>query len=299
MFIGNFCGDNTSLMLTCANTGDITTIKATNGVYDELYGSTNTDLYQAENLDWDFNTQFYAKFQNNLMAGNVDYTSEIVSLMRIKRRKSGEYNWFVLQDIEINTDEDFNFEYIDRYTQGGTEYDYSIVPVMSGIEGNINKNTVKSEFKNYFILEKDISYPIIANTNLSIQMNKDIGVITTLGKKYPFIISNGKSQYITGSLKFTLFPIDCNMTDITLEENYKYTKQFNDWIINGKPKILKDWTGQIYMINVTNSIPIDYSIYQLPSYELQFSEIGDVFSQDDMYNNCFLDKNYSLSIAYE
>ena len=300
MFLGSFCGDNTSLMATCTNIQSITTIEITNGIYDELYGSINPDLDTTKPLEWDFDTQFYAKFQNNLMAGNVDFTSKLVSIMRIKRRKQGEHIWFTLKDIQINTNDDFNFEYIDRYAQGNTKYDYAIVPVMSGIEGNINKNTITSEFKNYFILDRDITYPIIVNTNLSLQLNKSVGVVETLGKKYPYVISNGASQYVTGSLQFALIPVDCDAASYnSYEVDYLYRQQFNNWIMNGEPKILKDWTGQIYMINVTNSIPIDYSVYILPSYEIQFVEIGSMFNQDDLYNNNFTDVNFSLSSTYE
>ena len=44
------------------------------------------------------------------MAGNVDYTSKLVSIMRIKRRKQGEHTWMTLKDIQINTNDDFNFD---------------------------------------------------------------------------------------------------------------------------------------------------------------------------------------------
>lgn len=298
MFLGSFCGDDTSLTPTCINIREVTSIKLTNGIYDDLFGSTNINLKQDKPLEWDFSTQFYAKFQDNLYAGNVDYASDVVSTMRIKRRKQGEHKWLVLHDVDIHVDEDFAFEYIDRYAQGDTEYDYSIVPVMGGIEGNINKNTILSDFNNYFILDKDITYPIIANASLAIQLNKESGVITTLGKKYPFVISNGMSQYVTGSFTFSLLQMDCNRLD-NVSSDYYYAKQFDDWITNGKPKILKDWTGQIYMINVTSSVPIDYSTRQLPSYEVQFTEIGSVFDQDDLYDNNFTDTNFSLSSAYE
>lgn len=293
MFLGSFCADNTSLMPTCTNINSITTIEITNGIYDELFGSTNTNLYETDNLVWDFDTQFYAKFQNNLFAGNVDYTSDIVSTMRIKRRKDGEHTWLVLKDIEINDDDDFAFEHIDRYAQGDTIYDYAIIPVMSGIEGNINKNSIRSEFSNYFILDKDVTYPIIANTSLALQLNKSIGVVTTLGKKYPFIISNGLSQYVTGSFTFSLLKYDCTYNPY-FEYDHNYVHQFNEWIMNGKSKILKDWTGKIYMINVTNSVPIDCSYYRMPTYEVQFTEIGDALNQDYLYYNGFVDYNYSL-----
>lgn len=296
MFLGSFCGDETSLTPTCTNIQSVTKLTLTNGIYDELYGSINTDLYITRSLGWDFDTQFYAKFQNNLYAGNVEYASDIVSSMRIKRRKNGDYKWLVLKDIPIYTNDDFAFEYIDRYAQGDTKYEYALVPVMSGIEGNINKNSIVSEFRDYFILDKDIIYPIIANTKLSIQLNKSASIVETLGRKYPFVISNGNAQYTTGSLQFALLSIDCNTSSSTSLNNYLI--QFNEWIMNGKPKILKDWTGQIYMINITNSVPIDCSVYQLPSYEIQFTEIGSVFDQDSMYDNNFTDINFSLASVY-
>ena len=300
MFLGSFCADDTSLIPTCTSVETITTIEITNGVYDELYGSTNVNLNREKELEWDFDTQFYAKFQNNLAAGNVDYTSANVSSIRIKRRMFGEHKWLVLKDIPINTNEDFSFEYIDRYAKGNTQYDYSLVPVMGGIDGNINKNTILSDFDGYFIMENDISYPIVFNTNLSTQLNKNVGVITTLGRKYPFAISNGLSQYVTGSLKFALLPPNCDtLMNISNKGYYSYTKQFDDWILNGKPKIIKDWTGQIYMVNITNSIPIDYSIHQLPSYDVQFVEIGNAEDQNDLYYNGFTDVNFSLSSAYQ
>ena len=161
---------------------------------------------------------------------------------------------------------------------------------------NINKNSITSNFKDYFILDRNISYHIIFNTSLNIDLNKSIGVVNTLGRKYPFVISNGMSQYKTGSLNFALAPmIGCN---IDTENGYDYRTQFEEWITNGKPKILKDWTGQIYMMNITSNIPIDYSFYQLPSYQIQFSEIGNALDENDMYNNGFIDIITTLSSTY-
>jgi hypothetical protein len=225
-------------------------------------------------------------FQNNLMAGNVDYAASIVSSVRIKRRKNDEHKWITMFEIPITTNEDFQFELVDRYAQGNQDYYYSLVPTIENVEGNINKNSIHSEFNNYFILDKDISYPIIFNTNLSLELNKSISVVNTLGRKYPFVISNGMSQYKTGSLDFALIPvINC---EIDSSNEYNYMTQFEKWIMNGHPKILKDWTGQIYMIDITNSIPVDMSYYQMPSYKIQFTEIGDPLDENDLYYNNFI-----------
>ena len=289
MFVGmGCCGSGDYISSTPTFINDVTYISISNGVYDELFGTDNSDIDMNDvSKAWDYDTRFYAKFQGNLMAGNVDYTANTVSSVRIKRRKSDEHTWLTLFEIPIEKNEDFDFEITDKYAQGAHEYFYSLVPVIENVEGNINKNSVISDFRDYFILDRNVSYHIIFNTSLSIDINKNISIINTLGKRYPFVISNGLSQYITGALTFSLAPmIDC---EIDVENGYSYRKQFEEWIMNGSPKILKDWTGKIYMINITNSIPIDYESYQLPSYQIQFTEIGDALNANDLYYNNFID----------
>ena len=298
MFMGRYyCGSSKAISATPTNIKDIIYISISNGIYDELFGSDNADVEMTDSSKvWDYDTRFYAKFQGNLMAGNVDYAASIVSAIRIKRRKNDEHKWITMYDIPIKTNDDFIFELSDRYAQGSQDYYYAMVPVIEHVEGNINKNSITSKFNNYFILDRNISYPIIFNTSLNIDINKNIGVVNTIGRKYPFVISNGLSQYKTGTLKFSLAPmIGCQ---INIDNGYNYRTQFEDWILNGKPKILKDWTGQIYMMEITHSIPIDYSYYNLPSYQIQFAEIGNPLDEVDLYNNNFIDVVSTLSSSY-
>lgn len=209
MFMGCFtCGSGEAVSSTPTLIKDITYVSISNGIYDELFGTDNSNINMNDSSKvWDFDTRFYAKFQNNLMAGNVDYAASIVSSVRIKRRKNDEHQWFTMFSIPIETNEDFQFELEDRYAQGNQDYFYAMVPVIEHVEGNINKNSIRSEFNNYFILDKDISYPIIFNTSLNLELNKNIGVINTLGRKYPFVISNGMSQYKTGTLNLYIMQI--------------------------------------------------------------------------------------------
>ena len=289
MFVGlGCCGSGDYISATPTFMNNITYVSISDGIYDELFGTDNSDIDMNDtSKEWNYDTRFFAKFQGDLIAGNVDYTADTVSSVRIKRRKNDEYEWLALFEIPIEKNEDFDFEIIDKYAQGAHEYSYALIPVIEGVEGNINKNSVISDFRDYFILDRNISYHIIFNTNLSIDINKNISVINTLGKKYPYVISNGLSQYRTGSLTFSLSPIvDC---EIDVENGYSYRDQFEEWIMNGSPKILKDWTGKIYMINIINGIPINYDFHQLPSYQIQFTEIGDALSSNDLYYNNFID----------
>ena len=154
MFMGRYyCGSKEAMSSTPTNIKDITYVTISNGVYDELFGTDNSNIKMNDlSKTWDFDTRFYAKFQNNLMAGNVDYAASTVSSVRIKRRKNDEHQWFTMFDIPIETNEDFEFELEDRYAQGNQDYYYAMIPVIEQVEGNINKNSIRSEFNNYFIL---------------------------------------------------------------------------------------------------------------------------------------------------
>ena len=298
MFVGRYyCGSAEALSSTPTNANIVTYIEISNGIYDELFGTDNSNIEMSDSSKtWDFDTRFYSKFQGNLMSGNVDYAASVVSSIRIKRRKNDEHKWTTMFEIPISTNEDFEFELEDRYAQGSQDYYYAMIPVIEHVEGNVNKNSIRSEFSSYFILDKDISYPIIFNTSLNIELNRNVGIINTLGRKYPFIISNGLSQYKTGTLSFALAQmINC---DIDTTNGYNYRTQFEEWITNGKPKILKDWTGQIFMMDITNSISIDYSHYDLPSYQIQFTEIGNPLDENDLYFNNFIDVISTLSSSY-
>ena len=66
------------------------------------------------------------------------------------------------------------------------------------------------------------------------------------------------------------------------------------WISNGEPKILKDWTGQIFMIQVIDAIPIDCSFVHMPTYNMNFVEVGNALDENDLYFNNFIDVNYNL-----
>lgn len=298
MFLGmQFCGDDKSISTTPLDIENITMLKLTNGIYDDLFGTTNMSIpYVNSSKLWDFYTRFYAKFQNNLMAGNVNYSANTVSKIRIKRRKVNKHNWFTLFELPITNNNDFDFELIDRYAQGKQEYVYALIPMIDNVEGNINSNQMYSEFDSFYLLDKDISYRIFLNTELNININKEAKAISTLGRKYPFYISNGASDYKSGTLKFGLAPI--NNCELDVDAGYEYRKQFEEWINNGKPKVFKDWTGQIYMINITDVIPVTYENYDIPEYSINFVEIGNTFDETDMFSNNFIDIDWTLSSSY-
>ena len=285
-----FCGDNHSFDYTPTSVPNINNICIGNAIYDELYTARDAEKeYTEENKVWDFDTVFYAHFRNNLLAGNVDFSAKNVNAMRIKRRKKNGYQWITLFEIPIQTDDDFNFERFDRYARGNTEYEYSLVPMTNNIEGNLNTNSIKSQFSGYYITEKELIYHAFLNTALSLERNHNSVAINTLGRKFPFHISNGNSAYVNGELEATF--IDKKLGyDYDIDNGWSYREKVDEFLTNGKPKILKNDVGQMWMIAVVENISHDYSKHvDMPIHSISWVEIGDPEETSDLYDNNFID----------
>lgn len=263
------------------------------GIFDAVYVSRNVSKeYDAEFPEgWDYDTIMKALFHNNLLAGNIDYIVSNVDKIIVKRRRAGTYNWIDMFEIPIRTSEDFKFERYDRYAANGVEYQYALVPIMGGIEGNIEPNSIKSEFDGMFIMEKEQGY----NTQLEIKQgeiarNRESEVITTLSGKYCYVVRNGDANYASGQLTAMFLPMDARR-DYTTKGAVEYRKKFMDFLTDDQPKILKFTNGQIWMISVVGSPVDEYEEYieDAVSTTFEWVEIGDPESQQDLYYNNFID----------
>ncbi|SHO53701.1 hypothetical protein [Anaerocolumna xylanovorans] len=289
VLLSGFCGDNHSFDYTPTNIENLNYLKVRNGAYDEVFMSKTADIeYKEESKNWDYDTLFYALFQNNLFAGNVSFTADIVSAMRIKRRKSSEYNWDTLFEIPIRTNKDFAFERFDKYVRGNTDYEYSLVPIINSIEGNLSTSSITANFEGFFFIEKDTIICAMLNTELSHQRNNNGTTITTLGRQYPFNIKNGNANYTSGSLKATF--IDMIGCDFDIKNGWNFREKVDNFLTNGKPKIFKNAEGKMWMVSIIDSIPQDFSHHwQMPIHTINWAEIGNAENVDDMYDNGFID----------
>ena len=169
IFLGRtFCGARNSIDCTSTNVAKVNLFTIKSGIYDALYISKNTSRsYEATMpIVWDFNSLLHASFQNNLNGGNVDFTLDQVSSVRVKRRKKNTFDWITLFEIPIASEADFHFEKFDKYVRSNIEYEYLATPVLNGIEGTSYTNSVLSEFEGIFIIEKERAFKTILETEI-------------------------------------------------------------------------------------------------------------------------------------
>ena len=291
MFLGAFLALDTSMTATIVDAGMTTSITLENGVYDDLFVDMNTDLeYSTEIPEWDYTTVMYARFRNNILAGNVDFTLSTISELILKKREYGSYNWVTIFTKKIKSEEDLDFFYNDIVVASNTKYQYAAVPVLGGAEGTYQLTEVDVSFDGCFIIDPVKGYKLVANlTRNTLSRNNPATVIEPINSKYPYVNYYSQSQYDSFTVSGLFAPINKDCTFDT-KNGWKYRKEIRDFLTNRRSKIVKFYDGQMYMAAVVDAI--QESIDGHPenvNMTINFVEVGDVYDGKDLYYHGFTD----------
>lgn len=305
MFVGfAIAGSHHTTKSVTPDKSTYNTLTVKNAVYDNIYSTADV----IENFDgsipenWNYDTYLYAKFENDLYGGNVSFTESIVDSVRIKRRTEKDSVFKTIYEKEINANEDFQIEFIDYLEPVGT-IEYAYVPVISGGESNYISNSVVSDFDNFFICEKDRSYPMIINAEYNQTINYESSNVKPLGRKYPITVVNGNTGYKTGEMSATF--VDYTNCILDVANAFEYRNIVYDMLINKQPKILKDHEGNLLIINIIENITEDGRQYLYQGQEgfyylttkFNWVECGNAYSIGDLYDNNLIDTERDRSLG--
>lgn len=298
IFLGENCfRDKTSGESTPIDTDDITFVKLQKAIFDDMYITQNPDYPTTGIFDWDFDTIMHADFDGDLVAGNVDFLLQHVSSMRVKRKRPEDTQWITIFEVETKELDDFQFERFDRYVANRQVYEYALVPVISGMEGNFNVNKITAEFYGVFIVGPEKIFSSALQFESSIQQNSMNSTINTLGSKYPYGIRHSLNNYTSGSLTSFYMQVDndedCNMD---VPASFQYRKDLLKFLADGFPKMLKmPDEGRMWIVFVTGS-PTETQEVSTYKFNTSFDwvEVGDPHNVDDLYHNGFLSEELWL-----
>lgn len=278
--------------------GNINYIKIENGIYDDFYVThvseqhvTNKHLNEFYIPDsWEKETYLHAKFNGDLYAGNTDFNIESVTHLIIKRREVGTYKWMPIIAIEVDSVDDFNFTKVDKYAASNTEYEYAAVPIINGEEGTYSMDKCEVEFNDFIIIDKDEIYSTRYDIDISSTKNNTSSTIVPIGRKYPIYVSNAMNDYYTGNVSATFLNMDCKNTNPTIKEIMKFRRNILYFLNNRKVKYIKDPLGRCWIASIGTTITDDDNGHPYAhKISFDFTEIGDINSNKDMYRYGFLD----------
>lgn len=292
-FIGyNFCSDGNSADPTPTNINNITNTRLQNGIFDHFNVTRNVvfDYNSIVPTDWDIDTIMNADFEGNVSAGNVDQMTADITSVRIKRRVKGTFDWITIKQIPVSKPEDLTFIITDNLNAYNTEYEYAFVPVMEDVEGSYIIESILSKFEGVFVCDVDTVFKFHAgieyNNNTS---NQQVGVFQPYNRKYPVVVSNSIINYRTGSIGGWVLPNDFddnrNPSRIAITKEKEVLLKF---LLNKKPKIIKDMNGNSWLVYFTGNPTLSYDNNYgqgMVKVSAEWTEVGDPNDKTDLYEN--------------
>lgn len=291
-FIGyNFFSGPNALDSAPSMVGNITETELSNAIFDHFNVTRDTSIAPTMDkpLEWTYDTVLNVDFDGTTNAGNLDYILQQISGIKIKRRIKGAFDWLTLKYIDISSLEDLSFTFNDFLNGYNIEYEYAFVPVINGVEGEYIINNVLSKFSGVFIGDAEQVFKFLYGTNYTANSrNQQVGTFMPLGKEYPIIVANGVLSYESGTFTGTLLNDDFEQSG-QIDRTAIVSKKdvLKDYLTNKKPKILKDWNGNIWLVMIVDNVSVNYlqgSGMGIPQVQFNWIEVGKADNPQDLYD---------------
>lgn len=276
-------------------------------VISQYSPSASTD----EPTEWEDNFIMDADFVNGISGGTVGSLLGVANKILIKKREADIYEnigdgWITIGEVSITQADDLQFTVSDYTCKNNTTYEYVLIPTLSQIQGGLEVQvetsvssdstilSVLSQFNKIYICTVDNAESIYAGATYD-NMNTErlIGVHQALGNQYPIVVANSIIDYHTGGVSGTILnkyygrndPTTNTIAPLDRQQIIEARKEFDDFITQGVPMILKDWNGNIWLVMITDSPSYSWANewgMGLGTLSFSWTEIGDVNNQSDL-----------------
>lgn len=301
-FMGyNFMTDSNIIDPAPARVPIINGAQLSNAIFDHFnLLNSGTQEYSTEiPTEWTTNTILDADFNGNLNAGNVDYSTEELAGVYIKRRIKGTFAWLTLYDIAMENAEYLAFTKYDLLNQHGVTYEYAFVPYLKdNTECAYIIKEVESSLDGVFMCSPDAIVKFYGGLSYgSASVANKTGVFEPLGSKYPVVVANANTQYYKGSLNSVAMSFSQLMNDtFDRVSNTVYLSALANFVTNKTTKLLKDWNGNIWLVAVLDDANIAYDNnvgMGLGNVSFSFVEIGSAQDQGTLQSHGFINIGFS------
>lgn len=294
MFFGHNMFASGAFVSACHTNKKINSLMISNMIIDELkidntLDKTNTITKE----DWDMDTLFDGKFQNNLEAGNLTNSGIPIQYLRFKRRKVGELKWQIMSDIIFDKNIE-NYDVTDYYIENATDMEYILVPITQSLEGAGVSKTITTEYFSLYLTGRDDNgnlqnYPLRFDLELSnIVLNEDKTFVKTLSSSYP-VLMRGKAKYLTGTIKADLISpsTEESFGTVNMQSENSYREAFEEFVHSGKPMLIRNHSFYILgIVSEPKKNPFSNTIaFGIWTFDMKFTEIGNAKDIDTLKAN--------------
>lgn len=189
-------------------------------------------------------------------AGSIGSISSVV----LKRRYTNS-TWTTILTKSVSSLSDLTFIYDDVCVRSGYSYDYIVIPRIGTIEQVGVMASCSCKFTGIYIGDDTGSWVALFNSEYTKQKNKQVAYITPLSGKYPRVVSNADTDYMTGSVTGLFLPVgdDC---EPDVANAYVYKNAVLDMLNNKKPKLLKLYNGDAWVVSIDQGVKENSSRFE-------------------------------------
>lgn len=195
-------------------------------------------------------------------------------------------------DSVIVADQPYLFSFTDQTASDEQDYEYALVPVVGEVEGGYLTVSATSTFDGVFLTDGTDIYKFYADVAYgNFQQTQKVNAHEPFGRKYPVIVSNGATNYMAGSMSGMVLAGDYLRTGVIDRRAIARERDtLLKFLTNKKPKILKDWNGNVWMVAIVDNPSVTYydgSGMGLMNVSMTFMEVGDATDANDLAINGF------------
>ena len=286
-----------------------------NGDYNTLYVDNDVDFVYTDNegnelnipQTWQRTTALFALFNENLNAGNTDFTTDNLDYILITRREATGSDNLIFDAVDIIYANDFirnnGATIYDRFVQCNKEYDYRAIPVLTdGTEANTliakYKTDKKVTWVGHYIFDGVSEWHCNLDTSLEWTREALGTIVNTIADKYPRKVTVSQNNYDSITIKGTHFKVDCSKPDdFDIDSTAEYNQLYDNFITNARPKLIRDWTGRMWIAELNGNVshPVN-NHYQYIQTEHSFTEIANAKDYAELYRYGFTNYNPSIMV---
>lgn len=209
-----------------------------------------------------------------------------VDAVVLKKRFADTGAWKIIDTITILSVADYNFKYLDADTRSGCTYQYAAIPVKDGAELVGVTATCKCAFGGVLVGDSTGTFVSLYNNEYSMQKNTQVAYVSTLSGRYPRRVSNAATNYMSGSVTGLFLPYNEKGYPVKSKAR-EYKDMVLEMLCNGKPKLLKTYDGNMWIVSINESPKEDFSLFDGAStITFEWTEIGKMDSS--VTNNTYL-----------
>lgn len=261
-----------------------------NGVFSHMNVSTNIDLPYTHDIPQDFDeyTIMNCSFEGDLNGGSADSDITNLKALKIKRReKDATTNWVTIYEHSVADFSDLELTYHDYFVPCGKDIEYALVPVLNGnIDGDYYVKTVKPQWSKVVLSDKENHFEFLSEVKYnSFNQNIEVGTLQPIGSKYPILLQNSITNYLSGQITLKLLGYEYDGVSPDRINVHDQLQDVLAFLTNGKAKVLTDWNGNAIILRVSETPTIDcISEYGMGIYNVSFAfvEQGKVDNENDL-----------------